>query len=151
SIGHDEFLRQFYLAQPKIFKGVVKRFEFGKRLIRGPCWEGMTWVLDLLPTHPQEAIDVLNAFFLAHMHFLPDGRIHGISDAQAIIRARYLHQTHPREILSGLPNRDFEFLIASVYKSLGFRVIVTAATHDGGCDVRAFREDVESNENVLIE
>ena len=77
--------------------------------------------------------------------------MHGLCDAENLIRARYLHQTHPQEVLSGLSDRDFEFLIASIYKSLGFRVVVTPGTRFGGCDIRASREDAGSRELVIIE
>src|ERR1700751_139259 len=32
-------------------------------------WEGITWVLDLLPGHPREAISALSAYFLASISF----------------------------------------------------------------------------------
>jgi hypothetical protein len=44
-------------------------------------------VLDLLPDHPVQALAVLDAYFRANAQFFPDGRSHGISDAEAIIRA----------------------------------------------------------------
>ena len=63
SLGHDELIVEQYLAQPERFKEAVQKCEFTKRLIRGPVWEGLTWILDLLPDYPQEAIRVVNAYF----------------------------------------------------------------------------------------
>lgn len=151
TLGHDHHIVAQYAAQPEIFKEDFKQFEYTKRLIRRPVWEGLTWILDLLPHHPQDAIDVANAYFVAHARFLPDERMQGLNDVENIIRARYLHQSHPQEVLSGLSDRDFEFLVASVYRELGYRVVVTGATRDGGCDVRAYRDDAGSKEALLIE
>ena len=62
-----------------------------RRLLRrdGP-WERVTWILDLLPDHLSKAVDALDAYFLAHIQFLPDGRMDGLEDAEAVIRQRYL-------------------------------------------------------------
>ncbi len=151
SLGHDKMIVDLYVHRPELFREDVQRFEFPKRLIRQPPWEGLTWVLDLLPDNPQEAINVVSAYFVAHVHWLPEGRMHSLSDVENIIRARYLHQSHPREVISGLSDRDFEFLVASIYKALGFRVTVTSATRDGGCDIRAYRTEAGSKESVVIE
>lgn len=151
ALGHDKAIVDLYLERPDVYRQDVQRFEFAKRLVRQPPWEGLTWVLDLLPDNPREAINVVSAYFVAHVHWLPEGRMHSLSDVENIIRARYLHQSHPQEVLSGLSNRDFEFLAASIYKALGFRVIVTSATRDGGCDIKAYRTEAGSKESVLIE
>lgn len=151
SLGSDRSIVNLYLERPELFRQDLQRFEFSKRLIRHPPWEGLTWVLDLLPDNPQEAINVVSAYFVAHVHWLPEGRMHSLSDVENIIRARYLHQSHPQQVISGLSYRDFEFLVASIYKALGFRVKVTTATRDGGCDIKAYRTEAGSKESVLIE
>jgi restriction system protein len=50
-----------------------------------PPWEGITWVLDLLPHFPKEALEGLNAYFLAHAQSLPDGRLSSLADAAALM------------------------------------------------------------------
>src|SRR5262249_39598166 len=45
-----------------------------------PPWEGVTWILDLLPNNPRAAIHTLEAYFEAHGLLLPDGRINGLFD-----------------------------------------------------------------------
>jgi restriction system protein len=100
-------------------------------------WERITWVLDLIPHYPAKALDVLGAFFAAHCQFMPDGRIHGLSDAEAIIRRKYLHCENPRDALLSLRPDEFEYLIGALYESMGYDVMVTTASHDGGVDVEA--------------
>src|SRR2546427_6913331 len=117
------------MKNAKQLVNAVERTEFAKRLIspgRQP-WEGITWVLDLLPLFPQMAIDSISAYITAHCQFLPDGRWYGLEDAMSLIRARYFDLSHPREILLGLRPRDFEFLVAALYAGMGYEVAVTSA------------------------
>jgi hypothetical protein len=53
-------------------------------------WKGITWILDLVSYSPREAIAALYAYLLTHYYLLPDGRVTGLEDALAVIRARYL-------------------------------------------------------------
>lgn len=151
SLGCDQLRVQFWLQKPEVLKRVIK-LEFGKRsLTERPTWEGITWVLDLLPDYPKDALNAIHAYFMAHMQFLPDGRIQGLVDAEAIIRARYLNQTNPRAVLNGLGDRDFEYLVASIYKQMGYKVKVTQATRDGGFDILAQRREAGQQEDVFVE
>jgi restriction system protein len=150
TLGCDRRLVEEWTKAPKLLDYMLQR-EFGRRMFRGRPWEGMTWILDLLPHHPQDALNALDAYYLAHMQLMPDGRAQGHEDAASIIRARYLNQIHPADVLSGLNDRDFEFLIASLYRKLGYVVEVTSATRDGGCDVRASRAQDGRAEKLLIE
>jgi restriction system protein len=52
-----------------------------------PTWQGLSWVLDLLPHAPLLAIEAIDAYLVAQAVFMPDGRISGLGDAQAVIRA----------------------------------------------------------------
>jgi len=99
-----------------------------------PTWPGLTWFLDLLPGHPDRALAVVTAFLDAHFAVMPDWRIAGLSDAAAIIRARYiLGETGQHEtILSTMDWRDFEFLVAALYRAKGYDVGVTPERKDGG-------------------
>jgi hypothetical protein len=36
--------------------------EYARRLFRNEGWEGLTWILDLLPDWSQHALDALDAF-----------------------------------------------------------------------------------------
>lgn len=130
----------------------IEKYEYFRRLFsfKG-AWEGITWVLDLLPDHPAEAIDVLWSYFTAHASFLPDGRISGLADAEAIIRQKYFHQTNSRDVLLTLRPADFEFLIASLYKEIGYRVSVSKVGADGGVDVIATKTESGEAEEVLIQ
>lgn len=150
TLGCDLRLREEWLQRPQVLDRVLD-LEFGKRIFTGPAWEGMTWIIDLLPNYPEEALHSISAYYLAHMHFLPDGRAHGLSDVENMIRVRYLKQTHPREVLYGLTSPDFEYLVAAVFRKLGYLVAVTPRTRDGGCDVRARMLEGGRRESVLIE
>lgn len=111
-----------------------------------PTWPGLTWVLDLLPGSPDRALAVVSAYLLAHAQVLPDLRITGLSDAAAIIRARYIFgetDAHHR-VLSTIDWRDFEFLVAALYETKGYEVEVTPEQRDGGRDVIARRTGADA-------
>lgn len=150
TLGCDTRLREEWLQRPEVLDRILD-LEFGKRIFTAPAWEGMTWIIDLLPNYPEEALHSISAYYLAHMHFIPDGRAHGLSDVESIIRVRYLKQVHPREVVYGLTSPDFEYLVAAVYRKLGYAVMVTPRSRDGGCDVRAERLESGNRESVLIE
>lgn len=126
--------------------------EFSRRLLRyaatkkrrpqaPPPWEGVTWILDLLPDRPRAAIRVLDAYFEAHCLFLPDGRMHGIFDAMAIIRARCIERPRSErealELLHNEPPRTLECLVERLYNAMGYETTLTPRQNDGGYDVRA--------------
>lgn len=115
-LGSDSNILRFWLEE-KDLDLLIQDREFARRLIstRRHTWEGNTWILDLLPSNPQAAVDVLRAYIEAHIQYIPDGRLHGLSDAIAVISARYLEQKNEREKLFGVHSRDFEFLVAALY------------------------------------
>jgi len=126
--------------------------EYDRRVIlrftgrsKAHTWEGLTWVLDLLPAFPQQALDAVHAYLLAHAQVLPDLRIAGLSDAAELIRARYITQGSASkdallELLLSLSSRDFEYLVALFYRNRGYDVVVTPAQKDGGKDVIATKQ-----------
>ena len=136
-MGQDSSVLRFLMETKTAdeFKALHERFEWVKRLLRrsGP-WEGITWILDLLPDNPRKAVDALDAYFLAHIHFLPDGRMFGLEDAEAVNRQRYFHKDNPREVLFTLRPAEFEYLVAALYSKMGYEVSVTPVTSDGGID-----------------
>lgn len=122
-----------------------------RRAVRGePVWEGITWVLDLLH-RPRMAIQVIHAYLAAHFWSLPDWRMNGLFDAMKIIRAAYLEPIHPRDELLSIAPRDFEFVVALLFQRMGFEVIITQQTSDGGFDVRLRRNIAGSTESSVVE
>lgn len=131
------------------------RYAFRGRTRRPPPWEGITWVLDLLPEHPKEALEGLDAYFLAHIQILPDARFTGLSDALGIIRARYIGTpgTQPERIalLNGLAPRDFEHLVCVLYEKMGFETSLTAPSKDDGRDIEAIKKSFGELQSVFVE
>ena len=77
-------------------------------------WEGITWILDLLPDQPKLALQALNAYFVATLWSLPDYAILGLLDSMAIIRAKYVNHHHPKELFLDISHLDFEILISKL-------------------------------------
>lgn len=154
TLGTDRAIRSsMHSRDPEEVLRLTEELEFIRRLIEPPFlpWEGVTWILDLLPHYPAKALDVLDAFFTAHCQFLPDGRAHGLSDAEAIIRRRYLNWENPRESLLSLRPDEFEYLIGALFAKMGYHVTVTKASRDGGVDVEATRKDPGGRALILIQ
>jgi restriction system protein len=152
--GTDQIIRGSLKNEPpERLLELVDTNEFVRRMMEPPFipWEGITWVLDLLPRSPSHALGVLDSYFRANAQFLPDGRIHGMSDAEAIIRARYLNWENPRDVLLELQSDQFEFLVAALYRHLGYEVRVTQRSRDGGVDVEATRDEPGAREMLLIQ
>lgn len=138
-------------------------FELDRRLLaqardpdNPPPWEGVTWVLDLLPEFPQEALDGLSAYFLAHAQALPDGRLAGMSNALAIIRARYIglpgaDVSDRLNALLALPSRTFEHLVERYFAAEGYDTVLTPERKDGGRDILALKENPPPSQTLLIE
>ncbi len=118
-----------------------------------PIWEGITWSLDLLPFSPRKALDAIDAYLDAHIASLPDGRIHGLSDAIAIIRARYFNSSDEVSIsiLSSLKPTEFEHLVESIYYEMGYITSMTKPSHDGGRDIIATKEEPSQKQKNLIQ
>jgi restriction system protein len=147
---------------PELFRLMISS-GFYRRLVRyaaspgksPPPWEGNTWILDLLPHFPKEALEGLNAYILAHAQFLPDGRYNGLHEAAAVIRARYIGiprtQTETIKTLLELSSRDFEHLVECLYYSMGYETELTPAQKDGGRDILAWRRKPGMTEDLRIE
>lgn len=120
---------------------LLKYTQTGGRRRTPPPWEGITWILDLLPHNPRGAISALDAYLEAHCMVMPDGRIHGTSDAIEIIRAKYIERPRSpddaiRLLLDELP-RTFEHLVERLYAEMGYATSLTPNQKDGGYDVLA--------------
>lgn len=141
------------LAGRDDFDELMARSEYVARLFSSQrhAWEGLSWALDLLPQNPSQAIQVIGAYLTAHIHFLPDGRINGLSDAIALVQAKYLDRITTDNLAKMISHREFEYLIAGMFIREGCQVSVTSATRDGGFDILATREEFGLFEKVLIE
>jgi restriction system protein len=131
--------------------------EFDRRLIAtGRAWEGITWVLDLLPYNkPEIVLEVLRAYSFAHGQLLPDGRFRGFSDAMSLIRARYLSNPQTSEEISEmllkLNPKDFEALTAKLYRKMGYSVDLTPYSKDDGADLVCYRDDPGRRELLIVQ
>lgn len=115
-LGVDGDRLQHYASLPD-FSEIIQDQEYVRRLfnMKTHTWEGMTWILDLLPSHPSTAIAAIEAYDLAHYFLLPDGRVAGLNDAAALIRAKYLDAVSPENLVDSLSSREFEFLTAALF------------------------------------
>jgi restriction system protein len=154
SLGGDELTLRGHIALMRKMKKPPFQTEFMKRLYlffyaksrrkaAPPPWEGITWVLDLLPNRPRSAIRALDAYFEAHCLVLPDGRIHGLFDAMELIRARCIEKPRQHEdairLLLNESSRTFEHLVERLFRAMGYETTLTPRQKDGGFDVLAIR------------
>ena len=156
SFGIDRDRLKEYSARED-FSELYDKYEYVRRLIQGTAgkrrhvWEGLSWVIDLLPRFPAEAISAIEAYNLSHFFILPDGRIHSLSDFVVLIRAKYLDIITEQNLADTISPRDFEFLVASLYLAEGYQVEVTQQTRDGGYDILAIKNLPTLTERILIE
>lgn len=151
-LGVDGDRFSYYTGRSDILD-LVEDHEYVRRLmnLKADTWEGLTWVLDLLPNHPAAAIAAIEAYDQAHFFILPDGRVAGLHDACAVIRAKYLDAVSPETLVDSLTSREFEFLVAALFLEDGFNVTVTKVSRDGGYDLLAEKDRHLSAERVLVE
>ncbi|MGV8979911.1 restriction endonuclease [Clostridium sp.] len=116
------------------------------------AWEGLTWILQLLPFHPYKAIKALNCYFEAEDGCMPDDRMTGINQCIEIIEAKFIYTNKGLEnsILQLTP-REFELLIEILYEHIGYKTILTPATRDGGKDIIAEIDREDGKETVYVE
>jgi len=150
---------QFLISRLKDIESIAQLAEHDRRLLlsvrskgKYPVWEGLGWVIDLLPLHPRMALSVIDAFSHAYCTRLTDNYLSGLSDAKAIIRTRYIEsaQTADRatRTLLGLDWRELEWLCGVAYEHMQFQVIVTPRGDDDGVDV--FAEDHTTGQKGLV-
>ncbi len=143
-LGHDKD-RFEKMMEIEYYRRLLGSFN-GKTTI----WEGNTWIIDILKISPKLALDALQAYFLAHIQLLPDGRFQGLQDALAIIREKFIH-TPKSSLLLDLESYQFEHLIESLYMEMGYETTLTQMTHDKGRDIIAEKKDIGKKEKLLIE
>lgn len=120
----------------------------------GEAWDGMSWVLERLPFAPGQVLQALELYLLAQ-HSLPDDRIRAFEDAMAIIRARWIGTPTSNAgrigLLNTLSARQFEGLIAALWRGMGYEVELTPASRDGGYDLRAAKVAPDHRDVALVE
>ncbi len=162
SFGIDEVYAKLMVDNLKASKKSFDKSEYGdseyfRRILRklvtktSDVWEGLTWVLDLLPHFPNEAIKAIDAYFLANCQMLPDNSLVALSDCTTIIRTRYINYEHPKEIFYDLKPKDFEFLVASLYDQIGYETKLTKSSYDGGIDIFAEKKEIGQKEKLVIQ
>lgn len=86
------------------------RTEFDRRSLSKDSfpWEGITWILDLLPNQPLDAIAATRAYLRAHYGYFTDNMIWGHHDVVDIIQSRYKVMAKYSCFISyGAPDEDF--------------------------------------------
>ena len=136
-----------YLSSPYVRRLLL----YIKTKGRIPVRDSITWVLDILDENPKLALRALEAYFLANAYSLPDGRIMGLSDSMAVIRARYFFLQHPINILLSLDPYQFEYLIDELFHDMGYKTILTKKTYDGGRDIIAEKRGAGLRQRNLVQ
>ena len=161
-----DLLRQFLIGSRNLFPTNHYSFEyrlknrpdlmleFDRRILNGElAWEGITWILDLLPDEPESVLGVVRTYFYTHAQLLPDGRRIGLSDAMSIIRAKYLSipqtSNEIHKMLLNLGWRRFEILVSKLYKKMGYEVELTRPSKDDGADMVCYRTDPGRRELLI--
>ena len=148
------------IEDPELYSRLMK-FDFYRRVAQSfgrdslPPWQGITWTLDLLPSHADKAIQVVGSYLLAHFQFLPDGRIGGLSDACEVMRAKYIgvprNESECLQTLLTVNPRGFEHLVERLYRAMDYETAITPPKSDGGRDVLAWRNKKGRSEQLRIE
>lgn len=120
-----------------------------------PPWSGLTWVLDLLPQRPMDAIRAIEMYLGAHLMVLPDGRISGLDDACAVIRAMWIANParagEKLAALNALGGEDFEHVVEQLYHRRGWATSMTPRSGDGGWDLEVSCSEPGSRERSIVE
>lgn len=154
-------LRELKESSPDSLNEIMKS-QFLRRLVLFankksivPPWEGITWILDLLPDSPKDALEGLSAYTKVHIILLPEGRLEGLFDSEAIIRAKYIGYPHTEaekvRFFSEVTPREFEQLVERLYNKMGYETYLTSPQNDGGRDVIANIKTTAKKEHLRIE
>lgn len=153
-IEADNWNLRFLTKRPKNeFDALLENSEYYRRNItfRDNVWEGLTWVLELLPGHPKMAIEALNAYFVANCAYMTDQQMFSIEDCESIIRAKYYEVEHTRDFLLQITPLEFEKLISVLYKELGYDAELTKGSYDNGVDVLITKNKVGKKERSVVQ
>ncbi|HEV3164861.1 MAG TPA: restriction endonuclease [Isosphaeraceae bacterium] len=158
--GNDESHLIWFWSSDEEMREVLLQKSYYRRLTnrsrRRPLpYQGIDWVLDLLPDHPSAALAAIDAYLGAHWGTMPDGRISGLLHAMAIIRVRHIGS--PADAGSKqlsfhqLTSYDFERLAAALYTSMRYATRLTPPGRDGGRDVIASRSVLGHREELRVQ
>ena len=127
SYGTDDIHRQNFMKNKEYLREINKEFPiYSKRVILNRnTWEGITWVIDLLPHYPKDAIDVIDSFYKIYCQALPDSVIFGLSSVNEIIRAKYFEVENKKNALENFDPYEFEILIAELFSEMGYKTELT--------------------------
>jgi restriction system protein len=154
SYGLDELHKKFLIKDKTALKNIDENTPlYLRRLLftKHKTWEGITWIVDLLPSYPKDAINVIDCFFKIYCMTLPDDVMFGLSNCTEIIRAKYLEFKYPIDVLLNLSPYEFESLIAELFSEIGYRVNLTKRTHDDGIDILAINQNITKVEKIVIQ
>lgn len=147
----DEKLKMY---NPHLFE-YVNRMKNNERFIRiandYDAFEGITWVLELLPRKPYKAVEALRNYLSAQLEILPDDMITGIEQCIQLILAKFIYFEEPAKKLLNLHPVEFELLIEELYQGMGYETTWTGATRDGGKDIIAEIDRYDGKEKVYVE
>lgn len=132
---------------------ILRGLDYAHRGI--PPWDGIHWIVGLLPHDPRRGLYALQTYIEVHQQFLPDGRLSGLWDASDVIRARYLlgglWSESGVELLHGVHHRDFEVLVWKLFEARGFESTLGPGVQDGGVDVYLKSQAPGRLEHVAIQ
>jgi restriction system protein len=133
------------------FIGKISKIELYHRIENGEeAWEGLTWILEFLPSRPYKAIKALENYIVSEPS-IPDDRITGIEQCAEIIMEKFIYFENPLEKLTGLKPIEFEWLIEELYRWMGYQTTWTPSTRDGGKDIIATINRTDGKEVVYVE
>lgn len=155
----DEDVQYWMLRQYDLYQDLQEKYEYFRRLDRAilggkiHAQPGVRWALDLLPDSPLEAISVIRSYLRVHDEVLAEGRAYGLEDAIDVIDSYYIssHAATSLDPLFNLSPREFEVLVANLYRKMGYRAVLTPPRRDGGRDVIAERSELGERRKILIE
>jgi restriction system protein len=152
SYGKDKWTKEFLKNNKENINAINEQHPiYLRRLIKNIPWEGITWIIDLLPNFPKDAINVVDSFFKIYCQILPDDVLVGLSEVNEIIRARYYNNEQPINILKEMTPYEFEALIAALYNEMGYDTQLTKKSHDDGVDVIANGKNIGHKELLFIQ
>lgn len=108
----------------------------------------------LLAVKPLAALAIIRDFLGTHFWVLNDLAIDGLYDSIEIIERRQefaYRAPEPLEVLLTLEPRQLEILVANLWASMSWHVILTPRAKDGGRDVISTREAAANKLSVYIE
>ncbi|SMQ71912.1 restriction endonuclease [Agreia sp. VKM Ac-1783] len=114
----------------------------------------LTWILDLAELKPAAMREIALSYLGAHAQWLTDTAIDGLSDFLEMTRSRALSLSNapgPLGVLENIKPLELELLCAELWESMGYEVVVTPASHDGGRDIVVTLEGVGTSVTILIE